>query len=324
MKKTRILAIILAVVMIVTLISACGRKTEPEDASQTAETPDVTEQPKIEVDPTEIVVDDETGEETPAKDPYADFNLTPITDNSTCSIDITGIADTADGVIVRFSLTNKTDAAAIFACTRAVANRYEFMPFFVVSAEPGERVKESLIISKESIKLYQLSVIDELTFDIGVYSENDLDLDALYEGTFTVYPTGKTPDQIKYADIVLDDDDEIIVDNESFMFIIVGSKYDSQLDTYSLICYLQNKTNHSLMVTLDDVLIDGKHCDPYWAHEISANMKAYEEIGFYKEILDDLKIDISKISEINFKLTVYNSENWAEPNLIEESFCYIP
>lgn len=116
-------------------------------------------------------------------------------------------------------------------------------------------------------------------------------------------------------------EETILVDNEVCTFKVTGIDADNRWG-YTLKAYLENKTNLDLMFALDMVSVNGFMCDPFWASTVTAGMKANEEIGFSSS--DFMRNGITDVTEIEFTLKVYDSENWSADHLIHDTYVLYP
>lgn len=113
----------------------------------------------------------------------------------------------------------------------------------------------------------------------------------------------------------------VIVDNENVTFKITGIDPNGLLG-YTVKIFAENKTDRNLMFSLQDVSVNGFMCDPMWASTVSAGMKSNETITFLTSNLRDNGIET--VTRIDFTLNVYNSDDWTEEHLVENTFTVYP
>lgn len=83
---------------------------------------------------------------------------------------------------------------------------------------------------------------------------------------------------------------------------------------YTLNVYMENKTDIGLMVSMDEVSVNGYMCDPYWGEEIAAGASLYSEVSFFRSDLEANGIDT--VTEILFTLSARDYEDiFADPIL---------
>ena len=113
----------------------------------------------------------------------------------------------------------------------------------------------------------------------------------------------------------------IIVDDENCTVKITSIEADDMWG-YTLKVYLENKTDLNLMYSLDQVSVNGYMCDPFWATTVNAGMKANEDISFTKESFKEC--GITDVTDITFKLRVYDDEDWTADALVEDMYVIYP
>lgn len=113
----------------------------------------------------------------------------------------------------------------------------------------------------------------------------------------------------------------VLVDDGNCTFKIMAIDTQS-IWGYTLKVYLENKTDKNLMFSLDDVSINGYMCDPFWAATVNAGMKSNSEVNFSTADLE--RNGITEVTEIEFELNVYDSEDWTADQLIDEDFTVYP
>lgn len=111
-----------------------------------------------------------------------------------------------------------------------------------------------------------------------------------------------------------------LVDNDQITVTVTGVEEKSGQINFEL--YLENKTELSLMYSLDRVLVNGYLNDPYWAKVVAAGKKANDAFSFDKNTLNG--VGLLPIDELRFTLRVYDSEDWAADNLLDEEFTVYP
>jgi hypothetical protein len=114
-------------------------------------------------------------------------------------------------------------------------------------------------------------------------------------------------------------EEQIIVDNDDCTFKITGISKDSF--SYNWTVYLENKTNKTLMFSLEDVSVDGYMLDPFWAEEVTGGNKSNSTITWYTENLESC--GIFDATEVEFTLDVYDSDNW-DNYFVNEIFTVYP
>lgn len=112
-----------------------------------------------------------------------------------------------------------------------------------------------------------------------------------------------------------------LVDNEDITFKITAIQEDTLLG-YTLKAYLENKTDQDLTFSFSETSVNGYMCDPLWASTVTAGMKANESISFSSDSF--ARNGITTVTDIAFKLDIYDSNDWNADHLVSEVFCLYP
>lgn len=100
--------------------------------------------------------------------------------------------------------------------------------------------------------------------------------------------------------IVLADDGQIAVTIESY------DPDGAWGPTFEVL--VENKTDKALRFDLNNVVVDGVMCDPYWSESVPAGQSAYSEISWMQE---DLKASgINYIETVTGTLNVFDDESY--------------
>lgn len=127
-------------------------------------------------------------------------------------------------------------------------------------------------------------------------------------------PTQSTTAPAAFEEIILRDDENCTVK--------ITAIEEDGLWGYTLKTYLENKTDKELMFSVSNASVNGFMCDPFWAVTVSAGMKANEEIHFMEE---DLKRSgIETVTDIEYTLRVYDSNDWDAEDLVNEPVTIYP
>lgn len=116
-------------------------------------------------------------------------------------------------------------------------------------------------------------------------------------------------------------EETVLVDNENCTFKIAAIENDT-IWGYTLKAFLENKTDKDLMFSLSNVSVNGYMCDPFWAATVTAGMKANENIRFSKESFESN--GIKTVTDIEFQLDIYDSNDWMADHLVSEVFSIYP
>ena len=113
----------------------------------------------------------------------------------------------------------------------------------------------------------------------------------------------------------------VLVDNENLTFIVKGFSDNAHLGLEMQV-YCENKTDRSMMFSLDGVSVCGIMYDPFWALEVSAGKKANDTIYFDTFALAEMGIE--SVDEISFRLYATDFDDWLANPYVNEPFTVYP
>ena len=98
-----------------------------------------------------------------------------------------------------------------------------------------------------------------------------------------------------------------------------------EIDSWGYFCInveIENNTAKKLMFSWNDVSVNNYMIDPFWATEIDAGNKIVDSISFSKSQFEDN--GIIDVHLIEFRLTVYDSDDWLADYIINKSYAIYP
>lgn len=295
MKK--LLALALAAMMLLTF-AACGGE-EPAPATESA--PITTEAPATEAPteaPTEAVV------EEPDAIIATDMTEAVLFDDENCSFTVSLASENAHlGMTLDALCVNKTDSSLMFTWNTVSVCGYLYDPLWSQEVGPGESVSSVIYIDTFQLEQLGITSVDEIEFTLHIFDMEDFMAEPYANTVCTIYPTGLNPDSVVYPQRASVDGEQVITTENGVEFII--ESFDSTGSTYSLRCYLGNRTENMLLYAWEDVSVNGCAIDPMFALEIPAGKQTYGNVSFFLGQLRDL--GISDVEEISFRLNVTDS-----------------
>ena len=296
MKRLIILGLCLALVL---SLAACGTKTPA--AADPAPTAAAT-QPPVENAPTAPA-------HMPTEAP-ADYTVTDsVLENSDlCAFTITGTEYNDHlGLQIQVRCENKSDRTLMFSWSNVSICGFMYEPFWAEELAPGTQLDTTVGIDTYALEQIGIDSVDEITFTLSI-QDSEAFMDApLVQKEYTIYPTGKSADTVKFPVYEPQEEDTVIADNETVTFI-VRNVDDELADYYTLNCYIANNTGKNLMVAWEDVSVNGFPINPFWTTTIAAGKQAYSEIIFYRSELE--AYDIEVVQDVAFTLEVSDTDTW--------------
>lgn len=305
----KLIAIVLAVILVLSL-GACGTSPSDNKGNSSGESSV----------PSQTNTNSNKGENSAGKTVYG-LKDHVVVDNDSCSMTLSDIKESSTKVEFKFVCENKSDKKLMFSADGIVINGYAFTDLFAEEVASGKKSSETLSFSKSSLKDCGIDSVDRLSFLLRIYDSDDWMAEALVKDVFVLYPTGKTDDQIIIPDRKTGSGEQIILDNEYGMFVIYGA-HDDSIWGYTVSAYILNRTDSSIMVSWDDVSVNGFMCDPFWANSVPAGASEYTEISFSKSSFKDNGIE--NVEGIEFTLKMHDAGDFMKDDYVDETFVWKP
>lgn len=299
MKKIMLLLLTLCL-----LLAACGGTDTPETTSG-GSAPEV----NVSVETTQ-----------PAVEPAA-FEEIVVVDNDACSIRITGIdPDNMWGYTLEVELENKTaDTTLMYAVEAAAVNGVQTDPMFAEEVAAGKKSKGSIVMLSDELEENDVGDFTDIALGFRVYDSNDWSAENVAEETVHVYPLGQE-NAVQY-ERAAQDTDRTLVDNEFATVVLTGCGPD-EFWGYQAKLYIVNKTDTTIMVSVDEASVNGYMADPFYADSVGAGNCAFSTITWLDSVLEEN--GITEVESIEFTLRVYDEEDWTADDFCNETITIEP
>ncbi len=242
--------------------------------------------------------------------------------NEYCKVTFSSVAeDKIWGPTIKVLCENKTTKALMFSVDDVSVNGYMIDPFWATEIAAGKKENSTMSFSKTTLAECGIDMLDEVTFTLKVYDSNDWMADKLVDTQYSVYPTGLTSAQVKIPAMPTTGKEITVVDDKNCKFVILQAHTDN-IWGYTLQCYIENKTTKTLMFSWDDVSVNGFMIDPFWAEEVAPGKRTIDTISFYESYFKEN--DITKVKDIEYRLEIYDPNDWLADKLVDKVFTYKP
>lgn len=258
----------------------------------------------------------------PTVAPTEPYTETALVRNDQCSFTVTDLEVNEHlGLQIHVLCENTSDRPLMFSWNNTSVCGFMYEPMWAEEVAAGKKVNSTIGIDTYSLEQIGINTVEEVTFTLMVQDSEEFMNPPVVEQTHTIYPTGKTADTVNLPQYRHQEEETVIVDNEDLTFII-RSVDDELADLYTLNCYLANKTDDNLIVSWEDVSVNGFMVNPFWSVAVAAGKQAYSDVLFYRSDLEEQDIEV--IQNIEFRLQAMDYDNWDEDYLINEIFTFKP
>lgn len=254
----------------------------------------------------------------------ADYTLSGLTlvDNEECAFTVTGTEYNDHlGLQIQVLCENKSDRTLMFAWNNVSVCGFMYDPMWAEEVAPGKKVNTTIGIDTYALEQMHVESVDQIDFDLWIQDSEQFMEEPVVNTGFSIYPTGKTPDQVVFPQYQHTADETVIVDNDTLTFIVMNVD-DELADYYTLNCYIANNTDKNLMISWDEVSVNGFMVNPFWALSVAAGKQAYTEIIFFRSDLEEQDIEV--VQDVEFRLQVSDNDNWEADYLLDDIYAFKP
>lgn len=291
----RFLALLLALLMMVSLV-ACGDSKDSSKDDKKTET-------------------SEKGEnKSEKKSEKVTFTETTLVDNDYCAITIKEVdPDDPIGFLMKAKLENKSsDKTYTFSINYASVNGVQVNPFLYADIAPGKTANEDIQILDSFLEENGIDTFTDIALNFSVYNGDDFTEDPVVDEVFHIYPYGED----KAEDFVREpkSTDETLIDNEYCTVILEGYDKDGSLG-YAVKLFMLNKTDEKINISSSEESINGVMMDALFSVNLPAGNCSFQNMTWFASELEDN--DIKDVTDLEFTLTVNEAETW--DSLAEET-----
>lgn len=242
-----------------------------------------------------------------------------VVDNDNCTFIVKNIDPAGSwGFTVNVFCENKTDKDLMFSWDKVSVMGFMADPFWATEVAAGKKANEAISFSYDTLEQIGIGSVDDITFTLRISDSNDWASDPILVEEYAIYPTGKSIQDITYPARITGDAEVVLYDNDLCSVIVLSSGTDG--GDFLMHYFLENKTGHEIMFSMDAVSVNGYMADPFWGTSVAAGKKKYATAQFYESLLSDNGIE--SVEEIEFTLRISNADSW--DTHAAEIFTYVP
>ena len=267
-----------------------------------------------------------------------------LVDSDMYSLTVTGYRQNKRGFTVLCEIMNKAEKAYHYTLSRngSILNQFYIRDDFgagmsfgeSVDVEAGETSSCELTIPAAALENYEIEVVDRASFSISggsvddtnaasaAYREGNFDYEdkdeRLEVKTVTVYPTGKTEEEINDAVSVKEEDCAAFVSTDNFVLGITKKINRNNTDGV-IMAYFENKTDQELFLQLDEISVNGTQLISEFegiSEPKKETLKLPPLTKGFMPLISPALLEKQEITEDISKMecTVYHKENPAQGN----------
>lgn len=177
------------------------------------------------------------------------------------------------GYTLNCYFANSTDEVISYSAGELAVDRW-MMESYDSSENllPGSGYRDAIFFDAEKLELCGITEPTEIVTQVTVYET--VSYDEIFSGSYAIYPTGLTADDVVVSERESIPGEVVVLDNEYVTLVIVDYEYD---DTWGYVfgCYLENKSDMALSVEVDEISVEGQINDMIWWQSLKPGTRGY-------------------------------------------------
>lgn len=248
------------------------------------------------------------------------FQELTVVDNEYCTIKVTGIdPDSMWGYVLKVYLENKSpDTSFMFSVSSASINGVQADPLFATEIAAGKKANENITFMDRDLE-DMIGTFTDIELSFSVSDSEDWSADPVATPSVHVYPYGEDKATVYTRESL--PSDTIVVDNEYVTVIVTGYEVDP-IWGYTANLYLVNKTDVSVMLSADEVSVNGYMADPLYASVLDAGKCAFSSMSWSDSTFEDNAI--TEVETIEFTLRVHDANDWFADDFVSQAVTLNP
>lgn len=235
------------------------------------------------------------------------FNEVVAIDNAECTIKITEIEPNSMwGYTLKTQLENKSaEKTYMFSVEDASINGVQCDPMFASEVAAGKKSNNDINFTTKTLEENGIKEFTDIELTFKVYDSNDWSAEPVGRETVHIYPYGKE----KATAFVREKQttDNVVIDNEYVTVIVTGYENDDIMG-YTANLFLMNKTDSTVMFSVDEASVNGFMADPFFATSVSARKCAFSSVSWSDATLKDN--GITEVEKIEARFRAYNADDF--------------
>lgn len=229
-----------------------------------------------------------------------------LVNNENCTVIVTGFdPENMWGYTMNLYILNKTDKNLTFSMNDVTVNDLMLDPWWSMEVAAGKRSHSPVVWMGTEMTDYNIGDVTKISFALTAMDWSDWESVDLAGVSTTIYPMGE--EAAASYQRPAQDTDIILLDNEYVTVTVTGIDAEGLLG-YTVMLYVQSKSDIALRVDADDVSVNGFILDPYWAVELIPGKSTYSSMSWFA---GDLEFNgITTVETITMTLKVYDEEAW--------------
>lgn len=224
------------------------------------------------------------------------------------------------GYAIKTEMENKSDSTTyMFAVEAVTVDGVGVNTLNALDVAPGKKANEDIVFSSAELAEHGLTDYTDIEVLMRIYDDNNWEKDPVVYDSFHIYPQGK--DNLKRYVREAEDSDTVLVDDDNVSVIVTGYEEDD-IWGYTVKMFMVNKTGKRLMYAVEDASVNGYMADPFYANSLEPNTCEFTDMSWSDTALEEISVD--KVENIEFKLMIYDEDDFGADHLVDETITLKP
>ena len=204
-----------------------------------------------------------------------------------------------------------------------LVNGYYCPSGILAKVEPGEYSDTNfLVIDTQELGIED--VPDEIILNFNYRYKAADGTDVRMPKEIRLYPTAKSEEEIEVPERRIGENEKVIAEDDKYSFIILGIEYDQEKQAYSIDCYMENRTEDTMLFSWDKTMqVNGTDFvqpeERNWLNRRLPGMsRSYAHVELDEAALE--AAGIKSVDEIGFRMVIMDVEDPSDTPLVNESF----
>ena len=247
----------------------------------------------------------------------AAFRETVLASTDACVVTATGFEpDGLWGPTFTILVENKSEKPLMLVAEDVTLNGFMCDPFWMCEVPAGKKANSEMSWSDTALAACGINYLDIVEFTLRAYDVNDYGAPAALLEAVEIQMEHSAPlppvGEVAYANPY---PKQTLVDNGLFLIALDNYNPDDGWAA-TLALYIENRSDKTLNFTMDDAVVNGFMCSPYWSCEVAPGKKAISAASWTLDLLH--KSGVNYLDTLACRLRAYDADDWTADDLYNE------
>lgn len=298
--KRRISVLVMASIIVVSSLAACGTNNDIDQPVKTATTAEATEKEEV-----AAVVSNDV--ETPTEEVTEEVSVASIEEHVLVEKD--GVRITAKGFDVglfgpemKILIENDTDKNLTVQDRDSSINGYMVGSLLSCDVAAGKKANDSVVFYWNDIDKCGIETIADIELCFHVFGSED------WADYFDTDPIQVYTSAYEGYEYTFDDSGEEVYNGNGIRLVVKGVSTAESIFGPGLIVYIENESDDMITVQAREVSVNGYMIDTIMSQDVCVGKKSVTALTFLEASLEEN--EITEFSEVEVSFHVFNANTW--------------